>query len=58
MNIKLKILFDVILLILGICVFIYNFYYQREIVYISSVIVLLMLIVNLIRDILKLKNED
>ncbi len=57
MNIKHRIGFELSLVISTIIVFIYNFYNQRKIVYMASIIAVVGTIFNLIRDIIKVKKE-
>lgn len=57
MKLKYRILFEILLLIVAIAVFIYNFSMKREIVYISSVVAVCGTITLLIRDIVKLKRD-
>ena len=57
MNPKLKIAFEILLVIAAIAVCIYNFSLQREIVYISSVTAVCGTIILLIRDLVHLKRN-
>ena len=54
---KLKIAFDILLVIAAICVFAYNFSMQRKITYIASVVAVCGTIALLVRDIVELKNR-
>ena len=58
MSYRFKIIFEILLVIVAIYVLIYNFYYQREIVYMASIVAVFGTIIILVRDILKLKNRD
>lgn len=56
MSYRFKIIFEILLVIVAISVLIYNFYYQREIVYMASIVAVFGTIIILVRDILKLKK--
>lgn len=56
MSNRCKIIFEILLVIVAISVLIYNFYYQREIVYMASIVAVCGTIIILVRDILKLKK--
>ena len=58
MSNRCKIIFEIMLVIVAISVLIYNFYYQREIVYMASIVAVCGTIIILVRDILKLKNRE
>lgn len=58
MKLKHSIVFDILLVIAAIAVFIYNFSMQREIAYMASVVAVCGTIAVLIKDIVKLKNKD
>ena len=57
MKLKHRIIFEILLVITAIAVFIYNFSTQREIAYIASVVAVCGTIVLLIIDIVKLKKS-
>lgn len=57
MKLKYRILFEILLLIVAIAVFIYNLSLEREIVYISSVVAVCGIIALLIRDTVKVKRD-
>ena len=56
MNMKHRIVFEILLVIAAISVFIYNFSIQREIAYIASIVTVCGTIILLVRDIVKLKR--
>ena len=56
MNLKHRIMFEILLVIVAIAVLIYNFTIQREISYIASVVAVCGTIILLVRDIVKLKR--
>ena len=56
MNLKHRIMFEILLIIVAIAVLIYNFTIQREISYIASVVAVCGTIILLVRDIVKLKR--
>ena len=58
MKLKYSIVFDILLVIAAIAVFIYNFSMQREIAYMASIVAVCGTIAVLIKDIVKLKNKD
>ncbi|MBO5354035.1 MAG: hypothetical protein J6A77_12140 [Lachnospiraceae bacterium] len=58
MKLKHSIVFDILLVIAAIAVFIYNFSTQREIAYMASVVAVCGTIAVLIKDIVKLKNKE
>ena len=57
MKLKHKIIFEILLVIAAIAVFIYNFLMQREIAYIASIVAVCGTIIILIKDIVKLKKS-
>ena len=57
MKLKCRIVFEILLIIAAIAVFIYNFSMQREIAYIASVAAVCGTIAFLIKDIVKLKRD-
>ena len=57
MKLKHKIIFEILLVIAAIAVFIYNFSMQREIAYIASIVAVCGTNIILIKDIVKLKKE-
>lgn len=57
MKLKHRIVFEILLVIAAIAVFVYNFSMQREIVYIASVVAVCGTIAFLIKDIIKLKRD-
>ena len=57
MKLKHKIMFEILLVIAAIAVFIYNFSMQREIAYIASIVAVCGTSIILIKDIVKLKKE-
>ena len=57
MKVKYRIVIEILLVIVAIAVFIYNFSMQREIVYISSVVAVCGTIAILVRDLAKLKRN-
>ena len=56
MKLKNKIVFEILLLIAAISVFIYNFSAKREIAYIASIVAVCATIAFLVKDIVKLKK--
>ena len=56
MKMKHRIVFEILLVIAAISVFIYNFSIQREIAYIASIVTVCGTIILLVRDIVKLKR--
>ena len=56
MKLKHRIVFEILLVIAAISVFIYNFSTQREIAYIASIVTVCGAIILLVRDIVKLKR--
>ena len=57
MKLKHKIVIEILLVIAAIAVFIYNFFMQREIAYIASVVAACGTIAFLIKDIVKWKKN-
>ncbi len=57
MNLKYKIVFEILLVIAAITVFIYNFSMQREIAYIASIIAVCGTIALFVKDIVKLRKD-
>ena len=57
MKLKRKVIFDILLAIAAIAVFIYNFSVQRKIAYISSVVAVCGTLAFLIRNIVKLRRD-
>lgn len=57
MKLKHRIVFEILLVIAAIAVFIYNFSMQREVVYISSVVTVCGTIALLVRDVVNLKRS-
>ena len=57
MKLKHRIVFESLLVIAAIAVFIYNFSMQREITYIASVVAVCGTIALLVRDVVKLKRN-
>ena len=57
MKLEHRIVFEILLVIAAIAVFIYNFSMQREIVYISSIVAVFGTITLLVADIVKLKRS-
>lgn len=57
MSLKHKIVIEVLLVIAAIAVLVYNFSMQREIVYISSIVVVCGTIAFLLRDIVNLRKD-
>ena len=57
MKLKHRIVFEILLVIAAIAVFVYNFSMQREIAYIASIVAVCGTIAFLIKDIIKLKRD-
>ena len=57
MKLKHRIIFEILLVIIAIAVFIYNLSMQREIAYIASIVAVCGTITFLIKDIIKLKRD-
>ena len=57
-KLKHRIVFEILLVIAAIAVFIYNFSMQREIAYIASIVAVCGTITFLVRDIVKLKKAS
>ena len=57
MKLKHRIVFEILLVIAAIVVFVYNFSMQREIAYIASIVAVCGTIAFLIKDIIKLKRD-
>ena len=57
MKLKHRIVFEILLVIAAIAVFVYNFSMQREIAYIASIVAVCGTIAFLIKDIVKLKRD-
>lgn len=57
MNLKYRIVFEILLAAAAIAVLIYNFSMQRETAYMASVVAVCGTIAILIRDIVKLKKD-
>ena len=57
MKLKYRIVFEILLVIAAIAVFIYNFSMQREIAYIASIVAVCGTIALLIKDIVKWKKN-
>ena len=57
MKLKYRIVFEILLVIAAIAVFIYKFSMQREIAYIASIVAVCATIAFLIKDIVKLNRD-
>ena len=57
MKLKHRIVFEILLVIAAIAIFVYNFSMQREIAYIASIVAVCGTIAFLIKDIIKLKRD-
>lgn len=53
---KIKIIIDIVLVIVSILVFIYNFSLQREVTYMASVVAVCGTSIYLLRDIIKVRK--
>ena len=57
MKLKYRIVFEILLVIAAIAVFIYNYSTQREIAYIASIVAVCSAAAFLMKDIVKLKKN-